>query len=89
MTNEKLNKLTDQQKAATDAGVQYALQVMSNLPKSNELELEAHIAGVLIVFWAAMWGTFGKEYANDFIHAQLQSMQDDNKIEQFYAPKIH
>lgn len=77
------------QKAAMDAGVQYGMQVLKTLPnKDDRLALESNICGVLIVFWGALWGTFGTEYARGFIEAQLRGMGDDKERETFIEPRV-
>jgi hypothetical protein len=87
--NQQPPELSAEQKAATDAGIKYALQLMRDLPKANNLELEAHMTGVLIVFWGALWGTFGTQYATDFIQAQLHSMETAERPQTFLPPKLH
>ena len=75
-------------KAAFDAGVQYGMKVLEQVPKGDPLTLEANITGVLIVFWGALWGTFGTEYARGFIEAQLRGMAPDAKYERFVKPPV-
>lgn len=62
-------------KLECDRAVEYALDQLRVLPKSTPAELEAHITSMLIVFWGALWGTFGTEYATGFIEAQMKGMQ--------------
>lgn len=57
------------------AGIKFAMDMINQMPKNDRLALEAHITGVLIVFWGALWGTFGSEYATGFIEAQLRGMK--------------
>lgn len=55
--------------------IQYALGLIEQIPKGTPEELESHLTGVLIVFWAALWGSFGTEFAKGFIRAQLDGMK--------------
>lgn len=75
--------------AATDAGLQFGLQVLEQIPRGDPLTLEMHINGVLIVFWGALWGTFGTKYAREFIEAQLRGMEPDVPHERFTEPRAH
>lgn len=43
---------------------------------------------MLIVFWAALWGSFGTEYARDFIEAQLRGMEPDQPREVYTPPRV-
>lgn len=81
--------MDEKEKAARDAGAQYGLQMLQQMPKGDRLEMEAHITGVLIAFWAALWGTFGAEYARGFIEAQLRGMEPDVTHERFNEPRGH
>jgi hypothetical protein len=74
-----LNKPQDLNKMDSDAAIKYALEILKQLPKGSDLEKEAHITAVLIVFWGALWGTYGTKYAKGFIESQLKSMPDDSK----------
>ena len=67
--------MDDNEKAVIDAGVQYGMQMLRQMPRGDSLNLEAHMTGVLIVFWGALWGTFGTEFARSFIEAQLRGME--------------
>lgn len=80
--------LTDKEKAALDAGMKFGIDMLKQLPKGDKLALEAHINGVLIAFWGALWGTFGTEYARGFIEAQLRGMEPDVPHERFTAPRV-
>lgn len=71
---------------ALDAGVQYGMRMLEALPRGDRIALEAHITGVLIAFWGALWGTLGTEYARGFIEAQLRGMEDDKTHERFVSP---
>lgn len=71
-----------------DAGIKFALDCMNRMPKSTPEEMEAHISGVLILFWGAMWGSFGTEHAEGFIEAQLNSMKAQQRTV-FTPPKAH
>lgn len=76
------------EKAAMDAGVRFGMDLLKQLPKGDRLALEAHMTGVLIAFWGALWGTFGTEYAQGFIEAQLRSMEPDKPHELFIEPTV-
>lgn len=81
--------MDEKEKAVMDAGVQYGIQMIQQLPKTDRLATEAHITGVLIAFWGALWGTFGTEYARGFIEAQLRGMEPDVPHERFVEPRAH
>ena len=81
--------MDDKEKAVMDAGVQYGMQMLKQLPKEDRLAMEAHITGVLIAFWGALWGTFGTEYARGFIEAQLRGMEPDVPHQRFAEPRAH
>jgi hypothetical protein len=74
--------------AAQDAGIKFAMEAIGRVPKDDREALEAHITGVLIVFWGALWGSFGTEYARDFIEAQLRSMEPDQPHDTFTPPTV-
>lgn len=57
------------------SAIQYAIGMIDQIPKGTPDELEAHLTGVLIVFWSALWGSFGTEYAEGFIKSQLDGMR--------------
>lgn len=80
--------MDEKEKAAMDAGVKYGLDLLKQLPNGDRLALEAHMTGVLIAFWGALWGTFGTEYARGFIESQLRSMTADTKPEVFTSPTV-
>lgn len=73
-------------KAATDAAMQFAMDALKRVPKDDPEAFEAHLAGVLIVFWGALWGTFGTEYAQGFIEAQLRGMNGPHDT--FTPPRV-
>ena len=75
--------MNEKEKAAMDAGLQYGIQLLKQLPKGDRLAMEAHITGVLIAFWGALWGSFGTEYARGFIEAQLRGMAADKSHEKY------
>ncbi len=75
--------MNDKEKAAQDAGIQFAMDVLEQIPKGDRLLLETHMTGVLGVFMGALWGSFGTEYARGFIGAQLRGMEPGNKHETF------
>lgn len=74
--------------AAGEAGMKFAMEALERMPKGNREALEAHITGVLVVFWGALWGTFGTEYARDFIEAQLRGMQPEQPRNIFTPPRM-
>lgn len=74
--------------AEVDASLRFAMDAINRIPKSNPEVLEAHITAVLIVFWGALWGTFGTEYAKGFIESQLRGMEDDMPHDRFTQPKV-
>lgn len=80
--------MDEKKKAAMDAGVQYGMHVLQQMPRGDRLVMEAHMTGVLIAFWGALWGTFGTEYARGFIEAQLRGMDSDVPHNQFTEPRI-
>ncbi len=80
--------MDDKEKAAMDAGVPFGMQTLETMPKGDRLVMESNITGVLIVFWGALWGTFGTEYAKGFIESQLRGMGSDKEHERFTAPRV-
>ena len=80
--------MNEKEKAAMDAGVQYGIQLLKQLPKGDRLAMEAQITGVLIAFWGALWGSFGTEYARGFIEAQLRGMEPDKQHERYTEPTV-
>ena len=80
--------MNENEKAAMDAGVQYGIQLLKQIPKGDKLAMEAHITGVLIAFWGALWGSFGTEYARGFIEAQLRGMEPDKTHEIYTEPTV-
>ena len=80
--------MNKEEKAAMDAGVQYGMQLLGQLPNDDKLAMEARITGVLITFWGALWGTFGTEYARGFIEGQLRGMEPDKPHESYAAPTV-
>lgn len=77
------------EQAAMDAGVKFGMDMLGKLPKGDPVALEAHMTGVLIAFWGALWGTFGTEFARGFIEAQLRGMDDEAPRETFTKPAGH
>lgn len=75
-------------KAATDAGMKFAMEALSRMPKGSPEALEAHLTGVLIVFWGALWGTLGTEYARGFIESQLRGMEPEQPRTVFTPPRV-
>ncbi len=43
-------------------------------PKTDIGAFELHLSAVLIMLWGAQWGTFGSEYARDFLQSQLNGV---------------
>jgi len=80
--------MNENEKAAMNAGVQYGIQLLKQIPKGDKLAMEAHITGVLIAFWGALWGSFGTEYARGFIEAQLRGMEPDKTHEIYTEPTV-
>ena len=69
------NEPSDEDKATMDEGIKFAMDMVKKLPTGDRLALETHMTGVLTVFWGALWGTFGTEYARGFIESQLRGME--------------
>lgn len=67
------------QQASDDAAIQYAIGLIDQIPKATPEELEAHLTAVLIVFWSALWGSFGTKFAEEFISAQLAGMKQQSE----------
>ena len=80
--------MTEREKAAMDAGVQFGMNTLRLVPADDPLAREAHITGVLVAFMGALWGTLGTEYARGFIEAQLRGMEPDVPCERFTAPRV-
>lgn len=80
--------MDDKEKTAMDAGVRYGMDMLKQMPKGDPLTMEAHMTGVLIAFWGALWGTFGTEYARGFIEAQLRGMEPGVPHERFVEPTV-
>lgn len=60
-----------------DEAMKFAMDALQRAPKD---QLEAHFTAVLVVFWGALWGTFGTEYARSFIEAQLRGMEQPGDL---------
>lgn len=69
------------------AALAFAMNVFARVPKGDKVAFEAHLTGVLIVFWGALWGTFGTEYAQGFIESQLRGMESGG-ADVFTPPKL-
>ena len=80
--------MDEKEKAVLDAGVRYGMDMLKQMPKGDPLTMEAHMTGVLIAFWGALWGTFGTEYARGFIEAQLRGMEPGVPHERFVEPTV-
>lgn len=76
------------EKKHREAGIEFAMQLIKKLPTDDTLALECHLTGVLIVFWGALWGTFGDEYATGFIEAQLRGMKSSAPPETYTKPPM-
>jgi len=86
MTNPTQQALPE---ATVDASMKFAMETIGRVPQGDPEALEAHITAVLIVFWGALWGTLGTEYARGFIEAQLRGMGPDVPHDTFTKPKAH
>lgn len=73
-------------KDKSDAAIAFAMDALRRAPKGDRVALEAHLTGVLVIFWGALWGTFGTDYARDFIEAQLRSMEGQADV--FTPPRV-
>ena len=80
--------MNEKENAAMGAGVQFGIDLLKQLPKGDRLAIEAHITGVLIAFWGALRGTFGTEYARDFIEAQLRGMEPEKPCEIYTETRV-
>lgn len=58
-----------------DTAIKFAMGVLEQMPKASKEQMEDHMTAVLLVFWSALWGSFGTEYAKGFIEAQLRGME--------------
>lgn len=70
-------------------GVKFGLESIERIPGDDLTVFESHVCGVLIVFWGALWGTFGTEYAQGFIESQLRGMQEHTPPQTFTKPHAH
>lgn len=68
--------------------VQFALQMFKQIPRDDAQAFEAHVTAVLILFWGALWGTLGTEFARGFIEAQLRGMEDGGTHDVFTEPNV-
>lgn len=84
-----MNQLTDEDLATMAEGAKYGIDMLQSMPRGSRAELEAHLTGVLMAFWAALWGTMGSDYARGFIEAQLRSMDPNVPCEHFKPPSTH
>ena len=73
---------------STKAAMEFAMDAIKRIPKGDKEVLEAHLTGTLIVFWGALWGTFGTEYAKGFIEAQLNGMRPEVPHDRFVPPTV-
>jgi hypothetical protein len=74
---------------AIEAGMKFAVDALSRVPTGDKDAVEAHVTGVLVVFWGALWGSFGTEYARNFIEAQLRGMEPEKSHDVFTPPRKH
>lgn len=58
-----------------DNAIKFAMSVLEQMPKATKDQMEDHMTAVLLVFWSALWGSFGTEFAKGFIEAQLRGME--------------
>lgn len=58
----------------TKSAMAYAMKTLEQMPKAKPEEMEAHLVAMLVVYWGALWGTMGSEYATGFIESQLAGM---------------
>ena len=68
---------------AEKAAIAYALKTLEQMPKGNPEELEAHLVAMLVLYWGALLGTMGTEYATGFIESQLAGMAPGVEHERF------
>ena len=80
--------MDEKEQALIGAGIRYGMDMLKQIPKDDPLTMEAHMTGVLVAFWGALWGTFGTEYARGFIEAQLRGMADGVQNERFVEPTV-
>lgn len=80
--------MTDKEQAAQDAGIRFAMDMIKQIPRDDKMTTECHITGVLIVFWGALWGTAGTEFARGFIESQLRGMDPDVPHEKWAEPVV-
>lgn len=85
MTDTNIDTISE---AATADATNFAMEALGKVPKADRAVMEAHITGMLIVFWAALWGSFGTEYARGFIEAQLRGMEADVPHDTFLPPTV-
>jgi hypothetical protein len=79
-----MTPLTEKQ---TRDAMDFAMEVLEQMPKADRVTLEAHMTAVLVVFWGALWGSFGTEYAKGFIESQLAGME--GKADKFVKKSPH
>lgn len=63
-----------------DTAVRWALGLMDQVPTDSKAAMEAYITAALVVFWAALRGTVGDEFAAGVIEAQLESMKTPGAV---------
>lgn len=71
-----------------DQAMKFAMDTLQRMPKGDPKVLEDHMTAMLVLFWGALWGTFGTEYARDFIEAQLRGMQPNSDHDRFTPPRV-
>ena len=57
------------------AAAKLAISALESIPKGDKEATRIHIEAALIIFWGALWGMAGSEYARGFIEAQLRGME--------------
>jgi hypothetical protein len=78
-----MNEPSFSEKQSADA-MKFAMDVLQKMPKGDALE--ANLTGTLVVLWGALWGSFGTDYARDFIQAQLAGMEGNADV--FTPPRV-
>jgi hypothetical protein len=84
MSNQETKNLVMDER--DEAAMKWAMGLVNQIPKTSKEDTEAHITAALIVFWGALWGTFGTEFARGFIEAQLRGMEGPH---QKFTQKTH
>ncbi len=48
-----------------DSAIKFAMGVLEQMPKADKEQMEDHMTAVLLVFWSALWGSFGTDTPGD------------------------